>query len=89
VILTPGDVLRVDESWLFKESSQPSPSAPAHRPVDGEYKGEREIIEAALSECRGRVAGPNGAAAKLGIPPSTLESRIKALKIRKSRFKFR
>jgi hypothetical protein len=50
--------------------------------------GEREIIEAALAESRGRVAGPTGAAAKLGIPPTTLYSRIKALKIHKSQFKF-
>ena len=49
---------------------------------------EREIIEAALASSRGRVAGPTGAAAKLQVPPSTLEYKIKALKIRKSRFKF-
>jgi formate hydrogenlyase transcriptional activator len=58
------------------------------RPIEGESRGEREIIEAALAESRGRVSGPSGAAAKLGIPRSTLESRIKALKIRKTRFKF-
>ncbi|HEX5764528.1 MAG TPA: helix-turn-helix domain-containing protein, partial [Woeseiaceae bacterium] len=51
-------------------------------------RGEREMIEAALVESRGRVAGPSGAAAKLGIPASTLESKIKAFKIRKSQFKF-
>jgi formate hydrogenlyase transcriptional activator len=45
------------------------------------------MIEAALAETRGRVSGPSGAAAKLGIPPSTLESKIKALKISKDRFK--
>jgi len=49
---------------------------------------EREIIEAALAATRGRVSGPSGAAAKLGIPPSTLETRIKALKINKVQFKF-
>jgi len=47
-----------------------------------------EIIEAALAETRGRVAGPSGAAAKLRIPSSTLETRIKALKIKKQQFKF-
>jgi len=46
------------------------------------------MIESALAESRGRISGPSGAAAKLRIPPSTLESRIKALKIRKSQFKF-
>ena len=45
------------------------------------------MIEAALRECGGRVHGPSGAAAKLGIPGTTLESKIKALKINKNRFK--
>jgi len=44
------------------------------------------MIEAALAETRGKVAGAKGAAAKLGIPPSTLESKIKQLKIRKQSF---
>ena len=47
---------------------------------------EREMIEAALAETRGKVAGANGAAAKLGIPPSTLESKIKQFKIKKQNF---
>jgi DNA-binding NtrC family response regulator len=89
VILTSGDVLRVDESWLYKEPSQRATRVQAPPSPDDEDRGEREIIVAALTESRGRVAGPNGAAAKLGIPPSTLESKIKALKIRKSQFKFR
>jgi transcriptional regulator with GAF, ATPase, and Fis domain len=88
VILTSGDVLSVDEAWLSKESSQGSPRVPAPRSLDKQDRGEREIIEAALTESRGRVAGPTGAAAKLGIPPSTLYSRIRTLKIRKSQFKF-
>jgi transcriptional regulator with GAF, ATPase, and Fis domain len=44
------------------------------------------MIEAALAKSKGRVAGPHGAAARLGIPPSTLESKIKQLKIQKRRF---
>jgi DNA-binding NtrC family response regulator len=48
---------------------------------------EKEIIEAALRECQGRVSGPTGAAAKLGVHRSTLESKISSLKINKSRFK--
>jgi formate hydrogenlyase transcriptional activator len=55
----------------------------------GEARSERSIIEAALAESRGRVSGPSGAAARLRIPPSTLEHRISALRIDKSRFKFR
>lgn len=58
------------------------------RPFDGDSRGEREIIEAALAERRGRVSGPSGTASKLRIPPSTLESKIKTLKIRKSQYKF-
>src|SRR5258708_3112835 len=48
---------------------------------------EKNMIEGALKASRGRVFGPTGAAAKLGVPRSTLESRIKALKIDKNRFK--
>src|SRR3984893_17472659 len=88
VILSSGDVLSVDELWLSTESFQPAhqaePAAPRSEP-----RSEREIIEAALAESRGRVSGLSGAAAKLGIPPSTLDHRVKALKISKSQFKFR
>jgi formate hydrogenlyase transcriptional activator len=87
-IVSSGDIFSVDESWLSKEWSQPPSQAQASRPIEGESSGERQIIEAALAESRGRVSGPLGAAAKLGIPRSTLESRIKALKIRKTPFKF-
>jgi hypothetical protein len=48
---------------------------------------EKDAIEAALKDSKGRVAGPFGAAARLGVPASTLESKIKALKIDKRRFK--
>jgi transcriptional regulator with GAF, ATPase, and Fis domain len=88
VILTSGDILSVDESWLSKQSSQRASRVQASRPFGDEERGEREIIEAALAESRGRVSGPTGAAAKLRVPRSTLEHRIRALKIDKSRFKF-
>ena len=45
------------------------------------------MIEAALRESGGRVSGPSGAAVKLGIPGSTLDSKIRSLKIDKNRFK--
>jgi transcriptional regulator of acetoin/glycerol metabolism len=48
---------------------------------------ENNMIEAALKESRGRVSGPTGAAAKLGIPRSTLESKIRSLKIAKNHFR--
>ena len=88
VILSSGDVFSVDESWLPKESVQTASRAQGSQPVNGEPPGEREMIQAALAASRGRVSGPSGAAAKLGILPSTLEYRIKALKIRKSQFRF-
>jgi len=88
VILSSGDVFSIDESWLPKESSPPASRVQVFPHVENGEIGEREIIEAALAESRGRVAGPSGAAAKLRIPPSTLYSRIKALKIRKTEFKF-
>jgi DNA-binding NtrC family response regulator len=48
---------------------------------------EKEIIESALTETRGKIAGAGGAASKLGIPPSTLDSKIKQLRIKKDKFK--
>jgi transcriptional regulator with GAF, ATPase, and Fis domain len=85
VIVSSGDVFFVDESWLSKQSSR----VRAPYSSGGELLSEREIIEAALAESRGRVAGRSGAAAKLGIPPTTLEYKIKVLNIRKDRYKFR
>jgi transcriptional regulator with GAF, ATPase, and Fis domain len=87
VILSSSDVFAVDDAWLYNESSQ-APSRVATQASELEMGTEREIIEAALAASRGRVSGPSGAAAKLQIPPSTLEHRIRALKIRKSQFKF-
>ena len=91
IILSSGDVFLVDESWLSKETSRTPSRVEASPRLNGDAKprNEREIIEAALVESRGRVSGPSGAAAKLGIPPSTLDHRIKALKIQKKQFKFR
>jgi PAS domain S-box-containing protein len=91
VILSSGDVLSVDELWLSQETLRPAPRVEALAPFkrEGEPWNEKETIEAALAESRGRVSGPSGAAAKLGIPPSTLDHRINALKINKNRFKLR
>jgi transcriptional regulator with GAF, ATPase, and Fis domain len=89
VILNSGEVFAVDESWLSRQPPQPRPRVALPAPLHSEPRSEREIIEAALAECRGRVAGRSGAAAKLGVPPSTLEHRIQALRIDKTQFKFR
>jgi PAS domain S-box-containing protein len=85
VILCDGEVLSVDETWLSGEQPNlPTPSGPL---VTSLLDQERQLIESALSECRGRVSGASGAAAKLGIPRSTLESRIRSLQIDKHRFR--
>jgi formate hydrogenlyase transcriptional activator len=90
VILSSSEVFSVDESWLSKETFPVSSRVEAPQRPNGKLAphSEREIIEAALTESRGRVSGPSGAAAKLGIPPSTLDRTIKALKINKRQFKY-
>lgn len=91
IILTPGDVLAADPSWFSKKTSQPASRVDAvsvDDDDDGQPWNERAIIESALAEARGRVSGLSGAATKLKIPPSTLDRRIKTLRIDKSRFRF-
>ena len=88
VILSSNEVFAVDDAWLPTQSVRPRSQAAASAPPRDEPRGERQIIEAALAECRGRVSGPAGAAARLGVPPSTLDHRIKALRINKAQFKF-
>lgn len=80
VILSEGDTFIVDESWLKRE---PSESPQLHYGLSELADREVEMIEAALAEAHGRISGPSGAAAKLGIPRQTLESKIKRLGIDK------
>jgi DNA-binding NtrC family response regulator len=89
VILNSGEVFAVDESWLAKQPARGQPQVASPAPSQGRPRSEQELIEAALVASRGRVAGRSGAAAKLGVPPSTLDHRIKALGIDKTQFKFR
>jgi PAS domain S-box-containing protein len=88
IILHAAEVFSVDELWFSKRTSPQSLRSEISESSIGEPRSEREIIEATLAETRGRVSGPTGAAVKLRVPPSTLETRIKALKIDKRRFKF-
>jgi transcriptional regulator with GAF, ATPase, and Fis domain len=88
IILSSTDVFSVDELWLSKRIAPQASRAETSPALNLEARSEREIIEAAMAETRGRVSGPSGAAAKLRIPASTLETRIKALKIDKQQFKF-
>ena len=85
VIVCDTENFSVDESWLTAQASPPQSATSAL--TERVCAEERAIIEEALFQARGRVSGPQGAAAKLGVPPSTLESRIKALKIDKRKFK--
>jgi formate hydrogenlyase transcriptional activator len=85
VILCETSVLYVDETWFRRDvplrARQPIPFNAALN------TSEREMIERALSESAGRVGGVKGAAAKLGLPRQTLESKIKILGINKFRFR--
>jgi transcriptional regulator with PAS, ATPase and Fis domain len=76
----------VDESWLSQQPLEKKAGSQLYL-SEKVAAQEKEIIEAALRESQGRVFGPLGAAAKLGIARSTLESKIRSLKINKSRFK--
>ncbi len=90
VILNSGEVFAVDESWLSKQpAGQRVQAAASATPSEAALRTERQFIEAALAASRGRVAGRSGAAARLGVPASTLDHRIKALRIDKTQFKFR
>ena len=92
VIVSESDALDIDERWLF--GGKPAAHFAA-QPIQSIYRPrtratqekEKEAIETALMECKGRVSGPFGAASQLGLPSSTLESKIKKLDIDKRRFK--
>jgi formate hydrogenlyase transcriptional activator len=82
VILCTGDTFWIDEAWLLSQDTlRLKSSSPLTQNLHNYEKG---LIEAALAESKGKVAGPNGAAVKLGIPRSTLDLKIKQLKIEKN-----
>jgi formate hydrogenlyase transcriptional activator len=85
VTLCDGETFSVDETWLRRElpvtRSRPSK---LNRVLE---RQEKEMIEAALTQCYGRVSGPSGAATTLGLPARTLDSKIRRFKINKYRFK--
>ena len=84
IILSETENFVVDESWLpVEQDPQGQTGSLARMPASQ----EKDAIEAALSAATGRISGPSGAAAKLGVPPSTLDSKIKALRINKHRFR--
>jgi len=86
VIVSETETFSIDKSWLSRQAA-PSHSK-SHPDLAAKLAAqEKELIEAALGESGGRVYGPSGAAAKLGMPRSTLETKIRSLKINKHRFK--
>src|SRR5258706_5354786 len=86
VMLCETEIFSIDESWL--PLPLPATESRCHIELPRRLEAqEKNMIEEALKASHGRVFGPTGAAAKLGIPRSTLESKIKALKIDKNRFK--
>jgi DNA-binding NtrC family response regulator len=85
VILCDGATLSIEKTWLQPEThkTQNPPFALSATLVNQ----ERELIEAALEETRGRISGPTGAAGRLGMPRTTLESKIKSLRINKHQYR--
>jgi PAS domain S-box-containing protein len=86
VIVCETEIFTVDESWLSKQSHDERSGGKLHL-LEKLAAKEKEVIEEALRESQGQVFGPSGAAAKLGIARSTLESKIQSLNINKKRFK--
>jgi len=94
-ILADGGVLRIEEEDLHVGAahSAAAPDKPAQaqhgepRAMQGLHEQEKKLIESMLAECRGRVSGARGAAARLGVPPTTLESKIKRFGIAKHRYR--
>jgi PAS domain S-box-containing protein len=87
VLLCETEIFSIDENWL---PQPPPPAAESRQQVELSQTllvQEKHMIEAALKDTGGRVSGPAGAAVKLGIARSTLESKIRSLKIDKNRFR--
>jgi formate hydrogenlyase transcriptional activator len=93
MILSDGGPLRLDDPVIAADAAAAAPkrwvaAEAAGRDLrSGVRQLEKQLIEEALAECRGRVSGPRGAAQKLGMPPATLENKIRLLKIDKYRYR--
>jgi DNA-binding NtrC family response regulator len=87
VVVCETETFSVDQGWFSHTASSLQGRVPGKSIGRRSAAQEKQIIEAALAEARGRISGPLGAAAQLGMPASTLESKIRALKIDKYRFK--
>jgi len=85
LVLSEGETFAIEESWLRRKPGKRANGTSVTTLADG----EKALIEAALRETHGRVAGPRGAAAKLGIPRQTLDWKIRNLKIDRLAFRQR
>jgi PAS domain S-box-containing protein len=85
IIVCETENFTVDESWLSRAPSQTDQASRSAFKMSASE--EKKAIEAALADAEGRVSGPSGAAVRLGIPPSTLDSKIRSLRINKYRYK--
>jgi DNA-binding NtrC family response regulator len=87
VIVCDTESFSVDESWLARVTPSGRPLGPRDANKVVAQAGEKATIEGALRDAKGRVSGARGAAARLGLPASTLEAKIRSLGINKHRFK--
>jgi eukaryotic-like serine/threonine-protein kinase len=89
-VLCDDDTFSIDEAWL-RVDVPPEMRRPRVGRLDEAQARQmaeaRRMIEAALAETGGRISGPTGAAALLGIPRQTLQSKIASLGIDKNKFK--
>ncbi|MGA8306173.1 MAG: sigma 54-interacting transcriptional regulator [Candidatus Acidiferrales bacterium] len=85
LILSEGETFSVDKRWLKWQG--PQVNGPPVKLDGALQRQEKEMIEAALAQTRGRISGPGGAAARLGLPRATLDARIRRLGINKYQFK--
>jgi transcriptional regulator with GAF, ATPase, and Fis domain len=88
VILSCGQVFSVDEAWLHMNGRRTGSRDPISKCAVPESNSKRHMIEATLSKTRGRISGPNGAAARLQVSPSILDRMVRKLNIQKRRFKY-
>jgi formate hydrogenlyase transcriptional activator len=86
VILSDGDILSVDETWLKRKPALMA-AVPTAALNSALFRQEKKMIEDALAECHGRISGAGGAAARLGLPARTLDSKLRRLGINPHRFK--
>ena len=85
VVLHEGGQLSIKKMWFSRECCRGEATPQVN--FKGSTMTDRKVISAALAETRGRVSGPSGAAIKLGMPASTLESKIRSMHINKYSFK--